>query len=145
MKKQVRLRDNDPLNNPADKVLDTLGRTSNIASQQDVRPSGQEDVQPASQEDINITSHKATDVIRKLTFQVRDSIFEQLKDAHYYLGKELGEDAPDREVIVEEAIARVLEQLKNEAREDLTEALVRRQKIRQAELATGLLKRAGKK
>lgn len=123
MKKQARLANNNPLN-PADKFIDTVERVNNTLGQPDIQP----------------TIHK--DAIKKLTFQIRESVFERLKDAHYYLGKDLGKAAPDREVIIEEAIARLLDQLEGDTREAVAEALATRQKTREEELENGLLRRA---
>lgn len=126
MKKQARLANNNPLN-PADKFIDTVERVNNTL--------GQPDIQPAIH----------TDVIKKLTFQVRESIFERLKDAHYHLGKDLGKAAPDREVIIEEAIARLLDQLEGDHRDELATAIAIRQRTREKELASGLLQRSTSK
>lgn len=105
--------------NPADPVLDSF-ENGNSAKNLPARNIG---VQP--------------DTLRKLTFQIRDSVYEQLKDRHYLLGKQLGENAPDREVIVEEAIVALLDKL--EDGEDLAEAIAHRQHIRQQELESGAL------
>jgi uncharacterized membrane protein YccC len=66
---------------------------------------------------------------------------DRLKDAHRYLEKEMQDDAPDREVIVEAAIVRVLKQLEEQANEELKAEISERQKIRRTELSTGLLEK----
>lgn len=66
-------------------------------------------------------------VIKKVTFQLQESVFEQLKDAHYDLGKKLGKDAPYREVIIEEAIVRLLDSLSGDDRTEVLDSLRTRQ------------------
>lgn len=119
MKKQARVTSQKVFNNPADKVLDTLGNANNTAGSQD----------------ISIKGH--TDIFRKLTFQIRDSVYQQLKDRHYLLSKQLGDDVPDREVIVEFALVALLNKLNDG--EDLGEAIAHHQKIREQDLESGTL------
>jgi hypothetical protein len=126
MKKQARLQSEDVFKNPSDKVIDTLETISNTASSQGISTEVQPDKQKAP-----------SDFTRKLTFQIRDSIYQRLKDRHYLLDKQLGTDAPDREVIVEEAIAALLDRMDNG--EDLGEAIAHRQRIRSQDLEAGTL------
>lgn len=119
MKKQARVTSQKVFNNPADKVLDTLGNTNSTAGSQD----------------ISIKGH--TDIFRKLTFQIRDSVYQQLKDRHYLFSKQLGDRVPDREVIVEFALVALLNKLDDG--EDLGEAIAHRQKIREQDLEAGTL------
>ncbi|NJN12702.1 MAG: hypothetical protein HC815_34000, partial [Richelia sp. RM1_1_1] len=66
----------------------------------------------------------------KSTFQLSSTILEQLDRLHLELQLELGkQDAPYKEVIVEEAIAKLLE-VAAENRSDLVEALLARQSQR---------------
>ncbi|NJN12446.1 MAG: hypothetical protein HC815_32590 [Richelia sp. RM1_1_1] len=66
-------------------------------------------------------------VVRKSTFQLSSTILERLDRLHLELQLELGKlDAPYKEVIVEEAIAQLLE-VAGENRSDLVEALLERQ------------------
>ena len=126
MTKQPRIKAEDVFKTPTDKVLDTLEGTSNTASHQGISTEVQPDGQKAP-----------SDFTRKLTFQIRDSVYQQLKDRHHILGKQWGDRAPDREVIVEEAIAALLDKMDDG--EDLGEAIAHRQKIRQQELESGAL------
>lgn len=69
-------------------------------------------------------------VVRKSTFQLSSKILEQLDRLHLELQLELGkQDSPYKEVIVEEAIARLLE-VAAENRSELMEALLERQSRR---------------
>lgn len=131
---RARITDNDPLNHTrTDKVINTLGGNGNITSQEDINTS--------IQQDNHTARHKPKDKMRKVTFQIRDSVMDRLKDAHRYLEKEMQDDAPDREVIVEAAIVRVLKQLEEQANEELKAEISERQKIRRTELSTGLLEK----
>ncbi len=73
---------------------------------------------------------------RKLTFQIRDSIYCRLIDAQYKIWKQHSLQI-DREVIVEEAIAALLDKMDDG--EDLGEAIAHCQRIRQQELKSGAL------
>lgn len=126
MKKQARLQSENVFKSQTDKVLDTLGNVDSTAGSQAIST----EVQPDKQK-------VPSDFTRKLTFQIRDSIYQRLKDRHYLLDKQLGTNAPDREVIVEEAIAALLDKM--DAGEDLGEAIAHRQRIRQQELESGAL------
>jgi hypothetical protein len=121
--KRARLtEDNDPLT-ATDKVLAGFQQLS----------------QPASQPDRNIESHKDRKLtsqpvdkpaLRKVTFQIAESVVNQLDQLHLQLQLDLGKaNAPYKEVIVEEAIARVLATAAAD-REALLEALQERQSQR---------------
>lgn len=119
MKKQARLQGEKVFKNPADKVIDSLGNVNNTTSSQ------------------VISTEVQTDTLRKLTFQIRDSVYRQLLRKHHALIDQLGSDAPDREVIVEELIAANLEKLTQD--EELKNAIAHRQQTRQQELESGAL------
>ena len=110
-KRRARLSDNDPLSS-TDKVLAGFEQFNPSASQQ-VNPS---------------TSQKS--VTRKATFQLDETVVKQLDRFHLQLQLDLGKsDAPYKEVIVSEAIARLLEEA-DENRDELLEALRQRQQKR---------------
>ena len=113
-KRRARLSDNDPLSS-TDKVLAGLEQFS----------------QPASQPVSHTTSQQVEKSgIRKATFQIDAAVLKQLDRFHLELQLELGKgDAPYKEVIVEEAIARFLEQTV-ENRSELMAALRQRQEMR---------------
>lgn len=68
--------------------------------------------------------------LRKSTFQISEAVLHQLDQLHLTLQLELGKaNAPYKEVIVEEALVRLLESV-NSDRAALIEALVLRQKSR---------------
>ena len=125
MKKQVRVTGEKVFKSQTDKVLDTLGNIDNTTGSQDISTA----VQP--------------DTLKKLTFQIRDSIYRQLIKSHNAFVEKLGDDAPDREVMVEEAIASLLYKLNDDeekiSAEDLTSDIAHRQRIRQQELKSGAL------
>lgn len=102
--------------NPTDPVLDSFENGSNTARQPDKSIGVQQDT------------------LKKLTFQVRDSLYRQLIVAHSSTVARLGSEAPDREVMVEEAIARLIENL-----QEWEEDIVSRQITRQQELESGAL------
>lgn len=114
MKKRARLtEENDPLTS-ADKVLAGYERVGNSKGQQGNKSTSQKD---------------GGSIVRKSTFQIDEAVIQQLDTFHLQLQLKLGKaNAPYKEVIVEEAIARLL------ASEDQTEliaALQDRQKSRQ--------------
>ena len=89
-KRRARLSDNDPLSS-TDKVL---------AGFEQFNPSTRQPVDPS-------TSQKS--VTRKATFQLDETVVKQLDRFHLQLQLDLGKsDAPYKEVIVSEAIARLL-------------------------------------
>ena len=118
MKKQVRVTGEKVFKSQTDKVLDTLGNVNSTEGYQDVSIT----VEP--------------DTLKKLTFQIRDSAYRQFLRKHHEMIDQLGKEAPDREVIVEELIMANLEKLMDE---ELLSAIAHRQRIRQQELESGAL------
>ena len=135
--KRARLTDeNNPLKSKTDDFLDGLGQvnqpttqeTNKLASQE-VNNSetlqtitGQQADQTAPQEVGNIASQQANkltsqqnnqpaNILRKATFKLSAGVLRRLDNYHLQLQLELGKvDAPYKEVIVEEAICRLLDQ-----------------------------------
>lgn len=121
-KRRARLSDNDPLSS-TDKVLAGFEQFSQSASQ----PSDQSTRQNVS----NTTCQQVEkSVIRKATLQLDAAVLKRLDTFHLQLQLELRKgDTPYKEVIVEEAIARFLEQA-DENRDELMAALRQRQGMR---------------
>jgi hypothetical protein len=112
-KRRARLSDNDPLSS-TDKVL--AGFEQFNSSRQPVNPS--------------TSQHVEKSVTRKATFQLDETVVKQLDRFHLQLQLDLGKsDAPYKEVIVSEAIARLLKEA-DENRDELLEALRQRQQKR---------------
>jgi hypothetical protein len=87
-----------------------------------------------SQQDSNITSQQLDNIekpkLRQSTFQISETVLLQLDQMHLTLQLELGKAiAPYKEVIVEEALVRLLEQFVDD-RPGLIEVLVSRRKSR---------------
>lgn len=114
MKKRARLtEENDPLTS-TDEVIAGFERAGKSAGQQDNKSGSQKD---------------RKSVVRKSTFQLDEGVLQSLDTLHLQLQLELGKaSAPYKEVIVEEAIARLLA---NEDRSELIAALQERQNGRQ--------------
>ena len=115
VKRRARLNDeNDPLSS-TDKVLAGFEQLS----------------QSTTQLDDKLTSQQVNkSAIRKATFQLNEAVLQQLDKFHLQLQLELGKgSAPYKEVIVEEAITRLLEQAW-ENPEDLIAVLRLRQEMR---------------
>jgi hypothetical protein len=121
VKKRARLtEDNDPLT-PTDKVLAGLQKLSQSASQPDPHTGSQQERKLTSQ----IVDKSA---LRKVTFQIAESVVNQLDQLHLQLQLDLGKaNAPYKEVIVEEALARLLAVAD---REELLKTLQQRQSQR---------------
>lgn len=139
VKRRARLTEqNDPLS-PTDKVLEGFEQLSQSTSQpvnqltsQPVNQLTSQQVnQPTSQPASKIVSQAASNsAIRKATFQLNELVLQQLEKFHLQLQLELGKnEAPYKEVIVEEALTRLLEQV-DENREELVAALRQRQAMR---------------
>lgn len=110
-KRRARLSDNDPLSS-TDKVLAGFEQFNQSTSQ------------PVNHK----TSQKS--VTRKATFQLDETVVKQLDRFHLQLQLDLGKsETPYKEVIVSEAIARLLEEAE-ENRDELLEALRQRQQKR---------------
>lgn len=118
-KRRARLSDNDPLSS-TDKVL---------AGFEQFNPSALSEAERSTSQQVNpSTSQKS--VTRKATFQLDETVVKQLDRFHLQLQIDLGKsDAPYKEVIVEFAIARLLEEA-DENRDELLEALRQRQQKR---------------
>ncbi len=127
----------------------TLSNTlsEHSTSQQPDKITSQEDDTVTSQPDSKLTTQQANLLasqqvnagtlpsvekpkLRKSTFQISSAVLHQLDQLHLTLQLELGKaNAPYKEVIVEEALVRLLESV-NFDRAALIEALVSRQKSR---------------
>lgn len=146
-RQRARLKDNDPLS-PTDEVLAGFEQASKSTSREVNKSTGQnsrvsEDEQSSkrggqaiettgNQQANKLESQEANKLtIRKATFQLSESVLEQLDIFHLQLQLEIGKaNAPYKEVIVEEAIAQLLEQAKLD-RAKLIEALKQRQQQRE--------------
>lgn len=122
-KRRARLTDeNDPLSS-TDKVLAGFEQLSQSARQQ---------VNKSTSQQVNQTATQQVDksTIRKATFQLSEAVLQQLDKFHLQLQLELGKGStPYKEVIVEEAISRFLEQAGSNQDEWLR-ALWERQELR---------------
>lgn len=152
---RARLKDNDPLS-PTDEVLagfeqiskSTSQPVEKLASQQVNKLTGQNSKTPEGEQfgrkrkqAIEVTDTQQVNqsgsqeanklTIRKATFQLSESVLHQLDTFHLQLQLEMGKtNAPYKEVIVEEAIAQLLEQA-NLDRVKLVAALEQRQQQRE--------------
>ena len=148
-KRRVRLNDeNDPLSS-TDKVLAGFEQLSHSTSQQASKTTSQPVSQSTTQPDVKLvnqpkdndklTSQPASkpttqpadkSAIRKATFQLNEAVLQHLDKFHLQLQLELGKgSAPYKEVIVEEAIAQLLEQAQSNP-EELIAVLRHRQEMR---------------
>ena len=146
----------DQLTSQEDKVS-TSQQDSNLTSQESDKLTSQENKVSTSQQsdqttisqDSNLTSHKDSksakkqvdfstsqkvkskkSILRKSTFQINSEVLGQLDRLHLTLQLEMGKsNAPYKEVIVEEALVRLLEEV-NSNRKALIEALLERHKSR---------------
>jgi uncharacterized membrane protein len=130
-----------------DKVLAGFEQLSQSTSQQNNKSTSQPDDNPTSQQvgktitqpavkaasqQVSKTASQQDDksTIRKATFQLSEAVLQQLDKFHLQLQLELGKSsAPYKEVIVEEALVRLLEQAR-ENPEELTAMLCQRQEMR---------------
>lgn len=153
-KRRARLNDeNDPLSS-TDKVLAGFEQLSQSASQPDDKLASQQVSKTASQPDDKLTSQQASkttsqpvskttsqhddkltsqqvnkSTIRKATFQLSEAVLQQLDKFHLQLQLELGKgSAPYKEVIVEEALARLLEQAQENPEELIAVLRLRQEK-----------------
>jgi hypothetical protein len=121
MRRRARLtEENNPLTQ-TDEVLAGLEQFSKSASQQVSKPESQQSSKLTSQKASHLTSQETVKLtIRKATFQLSEEVLQQLDKLHLQLQLQLGKsETPYKEVIVEEAIAQLLEQ----SNEDLTQHL----------------------
>jgi hypothetical protein len=118
-----------------DKVLAGFEQLSQSASQPDDKLTSQPVSKTTTQPDDKLTSQPVSKtttqpddkltsqpvnktVIRKATFQLNEAVLQQLDKFHLQLQLELGKgSAPYKEVIVEEAITRLLEQAQSNPEE----------------------------
>ncbi len=147
-KRRARLNDeNDPLSS-TDKVLAGFEQLSQSTTQQASKTTSQQVNQSTTQPDVKLVSQpndndKSTSqpaskpttqpadksAIRKATFQLSEAILQQLDKFHLQLQLELGKgSAPYKEVIVEEAITRLLEQAQSNPEELIAVLRLRQEK-----------------
>lgn len=104
-----------------------------LTSQQAVHIASPQDNNSTSQQANKSTSQQSKSektICRKSTFQINSQVLDRLDKLHLTLQLELGKtNAPYKEVIVEEALVRLLEEINSDPGA-LIEALVERQKSR---------------
>jgi hypothetical protein len=111
---------------PDDKL--TSQQLSKTTTQPDDKLTSQQLSKTTTQPDDKLTSQQVN--IRKATFQLSEAVLQQLDKFHLQLQLELGKSsAPYKEVIVEEALVRLLEQAQ-ENPEELIAVLRQRQEKR---------------
>ena len=142
VKKRVRLtEENDPLS-PTDEIIkgyeqavkSKSQKDNKLASSQDNHLSGRQDSKITSQQVDKLASQRGKKAdkasLKKVTFQISTSVSEALDRLHLQLQLELGKkDAPYKEVIVEEAISKLLE-MSEKDRNLVVESLLKRQNQR---------------
>ena len=121
-KRRARLSDKDPLSS-TDQVLAGLEQFSKAEVQPSDTLTRQESRQSTSQP-------VEKSALRKATFQIDAEVLKKLENIHLQLQLKLGKgNAPYKEVIVEEAICRVLQQI-DENPDEVMAALHQRQGMR---------------
>jgi hypothetical protein len=139
MRKRIRLTDeNDPLTQ-TEQVLAGFEQVSKLASQQVEKSTSQESGSLQSQgstgldaQQVDLSGGQLVDklVLKKATFQIDSQVLQQLDRLHLKFQMENGKaEAPYKEVIVEEAIARFLAEI-NDSEAQLLQDLSARQKSR---------------
>lgn len=139
MRKRIRLTDeNDPLTQ-TEQVLAGFEQVSKLASQQVEKSTSQDSGSSQSQEfteldtqQVSLSGSQQVDksVLKKATFQIDSQILQRLDRLHLKFQMENGKaEAPYKEVIVEEAIARFLAEI-NDNEAQLFQDLSVRQKSR---------------
>lgn len=139
MRKRIRLTDeNDPLTQ-TEQVLAGFEQVSKLASQQVEKSTSQDSGSSHNQEftgldaqQVSLSGSQQVDksVLKKATFQIDSQILQQLDRLHLKFQMENGKaEAPYKEVIVEEAIARFLAEI-NDNEAQLLQDLSARQKNR---------------
>jgi hypothetical protein len=145
-KRRARLNDeNDPLSS-TDQVLAGFEQLSQSTSQPDDKLTSQQVNKTTTQPDNKLTSQQVNKTttqpdnkltsqqvnktaIRKATFQLSVAVLQQLDKFHLQLQLELGKgSAPYKEVIVEEAITRLLEQAQDNPEELIAVLRLRQEK-----------------
>lgn len=119
---------------PTSQQANVLGsqEDNNLTSQLSDQPTSQQaKLQTSSVEGKPASQPFEKPKLRKSTFQLGETVLHQLDQLHLMLQLELGKaNAPYKEVIVEEAIAQLLEQA-NFNRSELIKVLVKRQQMRE--------------
>jgi hypothetical protein len=139
MRKRIRLTDeNDPLTQ-TEQVLAGFEQVSKLASQQVEKSTSQESGSLQSQgstgldaQQVDLSGGQLVDklILKKATFQIDSQVLQQLDRLHLKFQMENGKaEAPYKEVIVEEAIARFLAEI-NDNEAQLLQDLSARQKSR---------------
>lgn len=139
MRKRIRLTDeNDPLTQ-TEQVLAGFEQVSKLASQQVNKLTSQESGSLQNQgstgldaQQVDLSGGQLVDklVLKKATFQIDSQVLRQLDRLHLKFQMENGKaEAPYKEVIVEEAIARFLAEI-NDNEAQLLQDLKARQKSR---------------
>jgi hypothetical protein len=139
MRKRIRLTDeNDPLTQ-TEQVLAGFEQVSKLASQQVEKSTSQESGSLQNQgstgldaQQVDLSGGQLVDklVLKKATFQIDSQVLQQLDRLHLKFQMENGKaEAPYKEVIVEEAIARFLVEI-NDNEAQLLQDLSERQKSR---------------
>jgi tryptophanyl-tRNA synthetase len=113
---------------PDDKL--TSQQVSKITTQPDDKLTSQQVSKITTQPDDKLTSQQVNKtVIRKATFQLSEAVLQQLDKFHLQLQLELGKGVtPYKEVIVEEAITRLLEQAQSNPEELISVLRFRQEK-----------------
>jgi hypothetical protein len=139
MRKRIRLTDeNDPLTQ-TEQVLAGFEQVSKLASQQVDKSTSQEPGSLQNQgstgldaQQVDLSGGQLVDklVLKKATFQIDSQVLQQLDRLHLKFQMENGKaEAPYKEVIVEEAIARFLIEI-DDNKSQLFQDLSARQKSR---------------
>jgi hypothetical protein len=139
MRKRIRLTDeNDPLTQ-TEQVLAGFEQVSKLASQQVEKSTSQESGSLQNQgstgldaQQVDLSGGQLVDklVLKKATFQIDSQVLQQLDRLHLKFQMENGKaEAPYKEVIVEEAIARFLIEI-DDNKSQLFQDLSARQKSR---------------
>jgi hypothetical protein len=139
MRKRIRLTDeNDPLTQ-TEQVLAGFEQVSKLASQQVEKSTSQESESLQNQsstgldaQQVDLSGGQLVDklVLKKATFQIDSQVLQQLDRLHLKFQMQNGKaEAPYKEVIVEEAIARFLAEI-NDNEAQLLQDLSARQKSR---------------
>jgi hypothetical protein len=113
---------------PDDKL--TSQEVNKTASQPDDKLTSQQVSKQTAQPNNKLASQPASkSVIRKATFQLSEAVLQQLDKFHLHLQLELGKgSAPYKEVIVEEALVRLLEQAQENPEELIAVLRLRQEK-----------------
>jgi hypothetical protein len=113
-----------------DKVLAGFEQLSQSTTQLDDKLASQQVSQSTTQPDDKLTSQPVNKTVsRKATFQLSEAVLQQLDKFHLQLQLELGKgSAPYKEVIVEEAITRLLEQAQSNPEELIAVLRLRQEK-----------------